>query len=248
MAGVKLPTVLLHQQVARWMIRQIEEGVWQPHSQIPSEWQLVEELHVSRGTLQRAIALLVDDRKLYRIRGKGTYASGPVLEEPLAQSLLSLSEALDLQGQQVTTQVVRSRVLETAPAWVQTDLHIDSEESVLYLQRVKQTADGTIALLDNYVTLNLFPGIQRVNFCTRRLFDVIERDHNLTILWGSRTIDVALATDAIARVLHVERKAPLLYLSQVTYVTGNIPVECSRVWIRPDRMRLKSIVARDHPR
>lgn len=247
-AGLQNNGILLHQQVTHWILRKIEDGTWPPHSQIASEPDLAKELGVSRGTLQKAINTLVEDRRLYRIRGKGTYVSAKVLEEPLAQNLLSLSEALDLQGLQVATEVIAQKVVCESPPWVQTSLSLEPEEPSLHLQRIKKVVDGPLAMLDNYVRSEMLPGIHNLDFARRRLFDIIERDYGFQILWGSRVFDVAMASPELAKRLAVAKNTPLLYLEQVSYITGNVPVECSRVWIRPDRMRLKSIITRDHTR
>lgn len=66
--GLQNNGILLHQQVAHWILRKIEDGTWPPHSQIASEPDLAKELRVSRGTLQKAINTLVEERRLYRIR------------------------------------------------------------------------------------------------------------------------------------------------------------------------------------
>ncbi|MCL4352760.1 MAG: GntR family transcriptional regulator [Firmicutes bacterium] len=247
-SGLHNNGILLHQQVTHWILRKIEDGTWPPHSQIGSEPDLAKELGVSRGTLQKAINTLVEERRLYRIRGKGTYVSAKILEEPLAQNLLSLSEALELQGLQIATEVIAQKVAVESPPWVQKSLSLESDEPSLYLQRIKKVPDGPLALLDNYVRSEMLPGIQNLDFSKRRLFDIIERDYGFLILWGSRVFDVAMATPELVKKLAVAKSAPLLYLEQVSYVTGNVPVECSRVWIRPDRMRLKSIITRDHTR
>ncbi len=246
--GLQNNGILLHQQVAHWILRKIEDGTWPPHSQIASEPDLAKELRVSRGTLQKAINTLVEERRLYRIRGKGTYVSAKILEEPLAQNLLSLSEALDLQGLQVATEVISRQIVLEFPPWVKKSLSLESNEPLLFLQRIKRVPDGPMAVLDNYVRSDMAPGIQNLDFSKRRLFDIIERDYGFLILWGSRVFDVAMATPELAKKLVVAKHSPLLYLEQVSYITGNVPMECSRVWIRPDRMRLKSVITREHTR
>ena len=148
----------------------------------------------------------------------------------------------------MATEVISQKVVFKSPPWVQTSLSLEPEEPSLYLQRIKKVVDGPLAVLDNYVRSEMLPGIHNLDFARRRLFDIIERDYGFQILWGSRVFDVAMASPELAKRLAVAKNTPLLYLEQVSYITGNVPVECSRVWIRPDRMRLKSIITRDHTR
>ncbi len=240
------PVQSKHQQIVRWMNAQIDSGAWGPHHKLKSEPELASDLKVARGTVQKALNELVRARRLYRVRGKGTFVSSHVVEPSLAQSLLSLSEALDLEGLTVSTSVLGVKVLRTAPVWVREALSADSRTPILYLQRIKQMSDGPVAVLDNYLSLSDFPGLQRVDFKERRLFDVIERDYGFSIDWGSRVFDVVQASPALSRHLMVAAGTPLVRLEQVAYTVGNTPIECSHVWIRPDRVRLRSVIKREH--
>lgn len=245
MATITSPARSKHQQIVLWMRTQIESGAWAPHEQLKSEPELAAELLVARGTVQKAISELVMQRRLYRVRGKGTFVSEQVVESALAQSLLSLSEALDLQGVAVLTNVLACTPLRKAPLWVRSALQPTAGELVLHLRRVKEVMDGPFAVLDNYVNLAQFPGIQRINFAERRLFDVIEHDYGFRIDWGSRVFDIAEADDELARHLAVAVGTPLMRLQQATYTMGNAPIECSYVWIRSDRVRVRSVIQRD---
>lgn len=236
---------LKHRRLVLWMRSQIESGAWKPHQQIPSEPELAVSLGVARGTLQKAVDELVSQRRLYRVRGKGTFVSEPVLEPSLTQRLLSLSEALDMEGVTDRTEVLSSGLADPIPVWVLEALKVDEGAQVLRLRRRKAVFEGPFAVLENYLDLARFPGIQRLNFNDRRLFDVVEHDYGFPIDWGSRLFDIEQAGKLLARELGTAPGTPLMRLEQVTYTLGNVPVECSRVWIRPDKVRLSALIRRD---
>ncbi len=71
----------LYQQLAQLFRRQIEDGVLRPGSSLESEAEIAEYYGISRGTVRQAFDLLVDDRLLERIQGKGTFVAGPAFEE-----------------------------------------------------------------------------------------------------------------------------------------------------------------------
>ena len=51
----------------------IQEGVYPPGTQLPSEPELASRMGVSRMTLRRALSLLIDDGLVKNIRGKGNF-------------------------------------------------------------------------------------------------------------------------------------------------------------------------------
>lgn len=98
----------LHLQIIDTLRHNIESGMYQPGDQFPTEMELAGEFGVSRGTLRRALQVLVDQGVLRRIAGKGTFVkpagsagtnvSGrstlvgiaiPEIHDPLSSSLIN---------------------------------------------------------------------------------------------------------------------------------------------------------------
>ncbi len=53
----------------------INSGKYEPGQKIPSENQLSEEYHVTRQTVRKALAKLIDEGYLYAVHGSGTYVA-----------------------------------------------------------------------------------------------------------------------------------------------------------------------------
>lgn len=67
----------LYLQVADYLRRQIDTGVWPPEAQLPPELELAAQLEVSRGTVRQAMQLMVNQGLLQRMAGKGTFVTRP---------------------------------------------------------------------------------------------------------------------------------------------------------------------------
>jgi GntR family transcriptional regulator len=63
-------------QLANVLRQRIDDGVYQRGSRIPSEVTLVQEAGLARDTVRKAINLLVEENRLYIVRGLGTFV-GP---------------------------------------------------------------------------------------------------------------------------------------------------------------------------
>ena len=64
---------LKHVKVYNRLYSMIQDGVYPPGSQLPSEPDLAQQMDVSRMTLRRALALLQEDDLVINIRGKGNF-------------------------------------------------------------------------------------------------------------------------------------------------------------------------------
>ena len=87
----------LYYQLKQWIIEQIERGDLKPGDVIPSERELSEEFEISRMTVRQALTELVNEGKLVRERGKGTFVAEPKISQDLFR-LTSFSEDMKSCG------------------------------------------------------------------------------------------------------------------------------------------------------
>ncbi|MDR2565411.1 MAG: GntR family transcriptional regulator [Bifidobacteriaceae bacterium] len=233
----------VYRQVAGALQAKIESGAWPVHYRLRTEPELAAALGVSRGTLRKAIEVLIAEGRLTTVRGRGTFVTSPAIETPITSRFATLSEELARQGRPFTSRVV-DRQIGPAPAPIAALLDVPGGEAVFRLERVRTDAQGPIACLVNYVRAALAPGIEEVDFTSRRLFDYLEVDCGLPIAYGQRTITAIAAPDLVADRLGTAPGAPILYLEQVTYLADGRPVEYSDVWVNPGRMHITAMVPR----
>lgn len=77
--GDKMSTNLrkMHLNIAASLRESIRSGRYQPGDTLPPEIQLADQFNVSRGTMRKAMKVLVDENSLVRIAGKGTFVNAP---------------------------------------------------------------------------------------------------------------------------------------------------------------------------
>ena len=233
----------IYRQIREWMRQQITSGLWPEHYKLKPETELIEELGVSRGTLRKAIADLTAEGLLVAIHGRGTFVSSRTLEQPLANGLVAFSEDLARQGVPFETEVLEQR-LALPSQRVAALLSVSDAAPVLTLKRVRRVQQEPIALLHNYVLVERAPEIASVDFVHVGLFATLEKRYGLALNWGQRTFQAQTAEAEVARQLHVDAGAPVMYVEQVTYLTDGTPIELSDIWLRGDRFRLSAVVKR----
>lgn len=65
----------IYQRVKQAIVKQIRAGLWTTNQKLPSESELVEELKVSRMTINRALRELTSEGYLLRMQGVGTFVA-----------------------------------------------------------------------------------------------------------------------------------------------------------------------------
>ncbi|MGH3491096.1 MAG: GntR family transcriptional regulator [Actinopolymorphaceae bacterium] len=64
-----------YRQLAEILAARIRRGDWSPRHPIPSESQLMGTYGVARGTVRRAVKLLVEEGLVFTVTGRGTYVT-----------------------------------------------------------------------------------------------------------------------------------------------------------------------------
>jgi DNA-binding GntR family transcriptional regulator len=65
-----------HVQLADYLRARIDDGTYPSRAKLPSEVSLVQETGFARDTVRKAMAVLVDEGRVYVVRGLGTFV-GP---------------------------------------------------------------------------------------------------------------------------------------------------------------------------
>lgn len=75
LTGFDRDDVPKHVQLADWIKARIDDGTYPPRSRVPSEATLVQETGFARDTVRKAMARLVDEQRVYIVRGLGTFVT-----------------------------------------------------------------------------------------------------------------------------------------------------------------------------
>lgn len=235
--------VPIYLQLADWMRSQILGEQWPRGHQLIAEEDLVTLWGVSRGTIRKAIEKLVEEGLLVRVHGRGTFVSSQLVEQPLAEELITFSEDLIARGIDFQTHVLQQDYIDPT-ARIANVLQMPPDERVFYLNRVRVVEGEPVVVLDNYVYSPQCVGIEQVDFTRLRLFETLEETYGVLPARGRRTFEARLAVGRVAELLKVSEGSPVMYMEQVTSLADGTPVEFSNLWLRADRYRISANVSR----
>lgn len=234
----------IYLQVADYLRNNIYSEEWGKGEKIPSENQIMSELNVSRGTVKKAVSMIVEEGLLQQIQGKGTYVVEGNISYPLGKGLLSFAESLESQQLAYETKVITSE-FRKATKEIASKLGLEIGDEYLYLKRLRYVEGEKVMLIENRLNSKLCPNLENFDFDKESLFRVIEQTSGKKIAYSESRYAARVVGERRAKVLEVPEDSPVLHLEQLVYLESGIPVEFGNVWLKANRYYLGTILQRE---
>jgi GntR family transcriptional regulator len=225
-------------QLIEALKEKIQSGEWQPGDQIPSEPDLCEAYGVSRTVVRQSLREIELEGLITRRKGKGTFVSEPKLSESLAQKLTGFYQDMVERGHTIETQVLHHEVVP-AKKKVAEYLGVDPGTSVIDIKRLRFIKGEPIVLVTSYLPYELCPKLAQADITNQSLYEFLEKECDLTIAYGRRSIEAVPANQTEAELLHIEVGAPLILLNSVSYLEDDTPIEHYHAVHRGDRSKFE---------
>lgn len=206
-------SIALFRQVKDFIASRIQDGTWRPGDKLPSENDLVKQFDISRMTVNRALRDLVQQGRIRRVAGVGSFVAD---EKPQANLLQIASLATDIRrrGHDYACQVIvverMSASLEVAAA-----LGLTTGASVFHSLCVHLENGVPMQLEDRYVNPSMVPQFIQQDFEREQPGDFLVR----TVLFDEmeHVVDAVLPNQEQARLLEIETGQPCLLLTRRTW-------------------------------
>ena len=231
--AVRADSPVTKQEQVRTILLDLAEHQLGPDVAIPSERDLMARLHVSRATVREAIGALVNEGRLYRVHGKGTFVSRDRVESQL--HLASFTDDMRRRGLDPAT-LVRSLESRPPPPATQAALRLADGARAWRLERLRLAGAAPMALEIGWYPEALLPGLDRHDL-TGSLYALLTSAYGLAVDRGEQTVWAEVATEETAGPLAVPVGAPLLVFRR-TSSAGPQLVEHVTSWYRGDRYQV----------
>jgi DNA-binding GntR family transcriptional regulator len=205
--------VPLYYQIARQLEQAIDDGRLAPGSRLESEPELARRLGVSRPTVRKAIAHLVDRGLVIKRHGVGTMIAPIMVRRPVA--LTSFYDDLATAGHQPTTKVLAWE-LRPAPGDVAERMMVEPKTELLYFERLRYARREPIALMQNYVLAELAEQISAERLAETGFYRLLELAGGRLRL-AHQTIGARAADDREAGLLDVAAGDPVLTVQRTSF-------------------------------
>lgn len=139
----------LYTYVKDYIMKLIISGKYPAHTQLPTEFQLMDDLHVGRATVRTALAQLENEGTIYKRQGVGTFVSERSHSYGL-EPFISLSFMLKHLGIKDKNDVLVEReiIVEDEPL----TNHWEKGSKVYYMKRLRKTDNTLLGIEEDYYT------------------------------------------------------------------------------------------------
>jgi len=195
----------------------IDSGVYNSGDAIPSEPELCRMFDTTRMTVRRAIDALVNEGKLFRLQGKGTFVSHLELNKTYQKH--GFSSNMQSLGLKPSSPVLFAGEC-AVDAMIRKHLELDPDEPIFCLKRVRYADLEPISIERVWLSHRRFPDLARYDFSNESLYDVLHRDYGVETEYSKQRISAVTVEGEDAHLLFDAKKGVALRLRNVDYGKG----------------------------
>lgn len=204
---------------------------------LPSETELCDEFGVSRITLRHAVDGLVQDGRLAREHGRGTFVTEPPTAPPLKEHFTDIVTGFHRQqttaGNLVETRVLRQELIP-ADAQVAGHLLLEPGAAVVELVRLRHVNGELHHHVVTYLSNDRFPDVFTADLSSGSLFEFLSDRYGTRLVRNDIRVRVEPASADIALKLTVPTGFRLLAIDSTVADESDVPVAYGTARYTPD--------------
>ena len=218
-----------------------EEG-----ERISSEHELCARFKVSRPTIRQALDVLVQEGRLYRHAGRGTFAKPSAGGDRKLRVIGSVGDMMALGDETEFKFVSRGVVL--LPANIARALRMPPRSSAHCITFVRIAESGPFQHVTAYMPLSIGAAVSEEDLQKTSLIGAIERHLGIPIKLMEQVVDAALAPRQVAELLQIRARSPLLFFERTYFAASGEPVEYTNTWQTCRRYPYRIVLSRSDRR
>ena len=224
----------LYARVKQAIVQKIRSGAWLPNSKLPSESELLNQLGVSRMTINRALRELTIEGLLVRMQGVGTFVAVPKGTAALFE-IHNIAQEIADRGHVHRSDVI---VFEEVPPRASPTLPfaLDGIERLFHSVIVHYENGVPVQIEERFVNAHIAPLYLQQDFTRTTAYAYLMDLAPLT--GGEHVVEAIHATSAECRLLGIKRNEACLMIRRRTWSSQGV-VGCARLVYPGSRYRLQ---------
>lgn len=214
------------------------ENEYVPDSKLPSERELSYRYGLSRTTVRTALIELEKMGYIYKIQGKGTFASSLFKNTTNIGSMYSFTEHMKSVNKEPRTVLLHFKVVK-ANKYFSKKLQVNIGESLYKIKRLR-LSDGIPMMLERtYLPKKKFNNLNIDILKSKPLYDIFRDDYSEIIKFANEDLYASIARNKDVEHLGINESAPVLNLSRTTYNIYNEVIEFTLSVARSDKFHYR---------
>jgi GntR family transcriptional regulator len=225
----------LYFQIQSQLLKQIQAGQFQPGDLLPGEDELSQLHGVSRMTARQSLQALKQQGFAYSEKGRGTFVIQPKVEKQITH-LCGFSAEMRSLGMKPGSRILNQATISATPE-LALRLGVTPGSPLLELHRLRLADALPVAIEHVWLSLPDFPGIGKIDFTRRSLYETLRERYGIRVGSADETIEARAPTRQEAKLLEISPRLSLLVISRTMRTAEGKPVEASLSLYRGDRYR-----------
>jgi GntR family transcriptional regulator len=222
-------------QLKEILEKRIQVGEFQSGDRFPTDECLCEAYGLSRGTVRRAIDMLVEEGRLRREQGRGTFVTSPTLA-PVFFRLAGFNEDMCRRGRTPGTKLLHLKLIP-ATEEIAAELDLQVGELVIEIVRLRLADGQPMAIETRHMANKICPELIHEDLENQSIHTLLIDKYNIPLIRAQHTIEARVLMKQEAKILHARPGSACFFVSRVTYTLEDRPVTRYRIVYRGDEYR-----------
>lgn len=223
----KTPPLPKYYQLAQILSEKISSGELRPDEQLPTEEELCQTYHMSRGTVREAIRLLADEGLIWRGRGQGTFVNAPVQSTALF-SLTPFNEMMQRQNRVPRTEVLLKTAVIPPPPIAHL-LELAPDTPTLHIVCLRLADNQPVLHETRWLAQSLCPGLLGEDLTNNSIHALLVNKYQIPMVKMSHTVEAGQLTAEQAELLHAKPGTNAFFIERLT-TTEKDGIRFPAVW------------------
>ena len=229
-------------QVATELRRLIRSGELKPADQMPTEESLVEQHGVSRGTVRKALQLLIDEGLVETEQGRGSFVTS-ALRSTNYFSLVSFDDEMRRQQRRPSTRLLK---FEIRKAGKKTAARLDvAPETLVYqVERLRLADELPIAYECRIMAKDLCPRLEDEDLESQSLHWLLSEKFKVPLVKLVHTVERLPLTQLQADLLDAQKGEAAFVIDRLSFTErggAKVPAVLFEAVYRADRYDVQAI-------
>ncbi len=230
--------VPLYLQLADHLNQAIQAGTYGEGEKIPSEQELMDRYGVSRVTVRIAMRQLLQEGRIIRKQGMGTFVRQRVISQDMDE-IFGLYPSLVRRGLNPATKILSYDF--GAPAFeVRKHLELRREDQVLRMIRQFFLEKSILLVGQIHISKAIAEHWSQEEAAVKNSFRLIEENAGIPIHNSDVKITAATASPPMSKWLGLPKGSPLLQVRRLAYSVEKRPVEYTVFSFRADSYEIST--------
>ena len=231
----KQSVVPYYHQVKEAVKALIANGELKPGDMLSSEFSLSEQLGISRLVVHRAYRELVSDGLLIRKRAVGTFVSPATKRSyTVVGPLFSMTENLTADALEPSNKILLQEVIPASEE-IRNELKLPEGTQVIHLRNLRLAKQLPFAIEEMHIPFDRFPALANLDLNNHSVYVTLEKLYDAHPQEALDLITADSASGQEARLLGINKGAPVMRVKRISTDRLGLPVEYSKIVFHADR-------------